>query len=249
MKKIKLTKQEKKYVTGVQAFLNGNYKKTVSIFEKLAKERFFPKQGSPVFGYTLFPRVIYDSNAMIESLHIIAALGYAAAQYQLGMFYLDGKYVQQNQNKGASLLTQAVDQGWLEAVYPLGLCYLNGCGVEKDPQKAFHLFVKIGSPNSEVAENNFAMYELGKIYEEGVVIQKNIAIAARYYAEAQWGWEDENNKPLEALDSLYERYKDKVDQAKYQKARRGLFGEGFQYDEILYDEGMEMISESFAGIQ
>ena len=65
-----------------------------------------------------------------------AAYGHAGAQYNLGLFYIDGKVVPQDYNKAVEWLEKAANQGMKDAQFNLAAMYHQGAGVPKDEQKA-----------------------------------------------------------------------------------------------------------------
>lgn len=60
----------------------------------------------------------------------MAANGDAKAQYNLGVLYLKGKGVPQNDKEAAILFRRAADKGNTDAQCNLGALYLSGKGVE-----------------------------------------------------------------------------------------------------------------------
>ena len=91
-----------------------------------------------------------------------AHLGFAKAQYNLGIMYAKGQGVEQSYETAAALYAQAVQQGYTFAMYNLGLLYANGQGVEQSYEKAAQLYEQAaqqGHPS--------AMFNLGILYVKG----------------------------------------------------------------------------------
>jgi TPR repeat protein len=65
------------------------------------------------------------------------------------------------------------------AIYQLGLCYLNGIEVGTDPKQAVVWLEKAAALKSSDAMN-----KVGELYEQGTVVEKDLAKAAAYFAQA-----------------------------------------------------------------
>jgi len=63
--------------------------------------------------------------------------GNAAAQYNLGMLYVDGKGVPQDYNEAAVWFRRAADQGYTKAQHNLGAMLGSGQGVKRDYEQAY----------------------------------------------------------------------------------------------------------------
>ena len=61
-----------------------------------------------------------------------AAQGNAAAQYNLGVVYAEGRGVRQNDAEAARWFRKAADQGVAQAQFNLGVMYYKGHGVRQD---------------------------------------------------------------------------------------------------------------------
>ena len=66
-----------------------------------------------------------------------ANAGNAAAQFNLGMLYLDGKGVPQDNAEAAVWLRRAADQGYAKAQHNLGALLGSGKGVKRDYEQAY----------------------------------------------------------------------------------------------------------------
>lgn len=71
-----------------------------------------------------------------------ADAGVAAAQFNLGLLYLDGMGVPQNDAEAANLFRRAADQGYAKAQYNLGELYVIGQGVRRDNVTA-HMWLNL----------------------------------------------------------------------------------------------------------
>ena len=114
--------------------------------------RYLKEEKGPLVGWDLFQRA--------------AEMGYADAQYALGMEYLE--HIQEilpraaAKAEGAKWLEKAAEQGHVGAQLALAKCYATGKGVKRDEAKAFEIYRKAADAGS--AE---AMYELRDFYNLG----------------------------------------------------------------------------------
>ena len=107
-----------------------------------------------------------------------ASRGEAEAQCALGIMYLGGVSVKQDDKQAFNYIKQAADKGVEFALYQTGLMYARGRGVNKNLNQAIKYLNKVLNLNS--LNNDFAPYanyELGLIYEA----QNNLKQAFNYY--------------------------------------------------------------------
>lgn len=99
-------------------------------------------------GYLLLG-TLYDEGAGSRRHYAKAAQYYAKAdaghsdiggKYRLGMFYLEGKGVKVDREKGLRYLEEAADSKDNHAAFQLGMMYYEGKGVAQDDKKAFDYF-------------------------------------------------------------------------------------------------------------
>lgn len=96
------------------------------------------------------------------SLAKAAPKGHVTAQMLLGIFYIEGRGVEQNYAKGIIWLEQAANSNSNRAQNYLGNLYLHGQGVEQDLAKAKHYFEMAAKQNNADAKASLAiMYEKG----------------------------------------------------------------------------------------
>jgi uncharacterized protein len=100
----------------------------------------------------------------------LAEKGDAAAQYNLGTLFAEGKGVEHDDAKAFVWFHRAADQGNAAAQYNVGASYAEGAGVEKSDVNAakwFHRAADQGMP--------FAQLNLGLLYASGSgVTQDNV---------------------------------------------------------------------------
>ncbi len=131
-----------------------------------------------------------SSSAMIEAarLYKLAAdQGYAAAQYNLGVFYESGRGgLAKNDQEAARLFKLAADQGYAAAQNNLGRFHESGRGgLAKSDQEATRLY-KLAADQGLAA----AQYNLGRFYEKGRggLVQNDQEAARLYKLAADQGY-------------------------------------------------------------
>ena len=92
----------------------------------------------------------------------LADKGVAAAQYQLGTLYAEGRGVEQNDAIAAIWFQRAAEQGDAAAQYNLGASYSEGLGVTKDDTEAAKWFRRAADQRM-----GFAQLNLGMLYAAG----------------------------------------------------------------------------------
>ena len=120
----------------------------------------------------------------VEAVRRAAQQGDTRAQYNLGVLYVLGQGVPQDDVEGARWLRLAADQGYALAEYNLGVMYDNGRGVLQDDAEATRWF-------RLAADQGFipAQHKLGVMYETGRGVPQDSAEAVRWYRlAADQGW-------------------------------------------------------------
>ena len=97
---------------------------------------------------------------------------------RLGMFYYDGRGIEQDYAKSFQLLKWAEDNGGPVMLYYLGACYANGQGTQQDYAKALGYLERIDWNCRE------AFYLLGKLYCNGLGVTENIPKGVEYLQKA-----------------------------------------------------------------
>lgn len=108
-----------------------------------------------------------------------AGQGYAAAQYNLGLMYDQGRGVRQDDAQAVQWYRKAAEQGDAEAQFNLGVMHADGRGVRQDPVQAEQWYRK-------AAEQGYAnaQYNLGAMYANGQRIRQNYKIAKEWFGKA-----------------------------------------------------------------
>lgn len=105
--------------------------------------------------------------------------GHAAASYELGRAYAEGRGVPQDLEAGAKWINTAADRGDPRAQYLLGTAFYTGNGVAQDRTRAA---VYLGE--AAVQGHAEAQHLLAKAFANGRGVPKDPAWAARWYAKA-----------------------------------------------------------------
>ncbi|MEL6380375.1 MAG: hypothetical protein AAFQ29_11480 [Pseudomonadota bacterium] len=101
-----------------------------------------------------------DIEGAVALLETASAAGYAPAQFQLGEFYKNGTYVDQNPGRARSWFQRAASGGNVFAMHRLGYLYAEGQGGSADINTAIQWF-------EDAANFGFvdSMFNLGTIYD------------------------------------------------------------------------------------
>ena len=108
-----------------------------------------------------------DSKKALDLYSQSAEMGYAEAQYVIGLYYKDDLGDIPNENvdlkKSAEWLKKAADQNHSGGQFHLALAYRNGDGVPKDNKKAIELCNKAAQQG-----HDYAQFILGLYYSGGL---------------------------------------------------------------------------------
>ncbi len=137
---------------GVDAYLNGDYKKAFVIWKPLATG------GDAVAMFNI--GVLYSQGLGVEQnleegvnwYRQSAIKGYAPAQFNLGVAFREGKGIRQSAERASQWFRSAAEQDHRHAQYNLASLYWIGEGVEKDREEAIAWFekaAKAGDPRAQ----------------------------------------------------------------------------------------------------
>lgn len=181
----------------------------------------------------------------VETIKEAAEQGDAAAQYKLGVLYIQGVGMMQDSARACYWYRKAAEQGQMEAQYMLGLMFSKGEGVpqdfvqarqwwekaaaQKETDKDNHVILHAnGSFYFNLYINGMAEYNLGELYNNGLGVSQDDAKARQWWEKAA----AQHNPSAQALvGSLYEHGegvdKDFATARKwYDEACKGGFQEG-----------------------
>jgi TPR repeat protein len=105
-----------------------------------------------------------------------ARRGYAPAQVNLAVTYMNGWGVPQNYGAALNWLNTAAKQGHPSAYGNLGILYMNGWGVRRDYAEAFKDLEIAANAGNAGAQSN-----LGYLYDGGLGVVQDYSAAARWY--------------------------------------------------------------------
>ena len=106
-----------------------------------------------------------------------ADAGQAEAEFDLGVMYAQGFFVQRDLNAAASWYRKSADQGNAEAQFALGQMYSHGWGVPRDTADAMRWFEMANSVDSDGPPTDWQSIE-------GYGVDKDPAQAAFWYQKA-----------------------------------------------------------------
>jgi len=109
----------------------------------------------------------------------LAEQGNAAAQYNLGNLYYDGKGVPKDLKKAEYWYSKSSELGFADAQLTLGFMYANGQGVTQDCKRAIYWTHKAAEQGTAAAQTN-----LGNKYNEGKCVPQDYNQAVYWYTKA-----------------------------------------------------------------
>ena len=127
---------------------------------------------------------IYELNrgefkAAIEQFRPLVNEGYAPAQYQMALVYLNGYSVPKDSMKALELFQLSAAQNYPDSQFELALIYSEGKLVKKDLKKSFELSKKAAQKGLSSAQFN-----LGVMYANGIGVDQDDFKASRWYKSA-----------------------------------------------------------------
>ncbi len=116
-----------------------------------------------------------DLAAAVANFRTAAEAEVPAAQYALGVLYLQGKGVARDTTQAAQWFRRAADNGDLGAEVEFAIRLFNGDGVPKDEARAARYFLHAAQRGNAIAQNRIA-----KLYVAGRGVSKNLVEAAAW---------------------------------------------------------------------
>jgi len=117
-------------------------------------------------------------NELLESNHVLAETGDAAAQRTLGGIYVNGYCVDQDYAVAINWYEQAAQNQDGESMLALANIYGRGYGVEPNLDKTLY-WLKLAEANGQIAERVYAL-----LYLDGVLVTKSISRAYSLFLQA-----------------------------------------------------------------
>ena len=115
----------------------------------------------------------------IEDLKRLSSEDNPWAHYRLGLRFLNGNGITQDEQRGAQLIGQAAQKELAAAQYRLGALYESGTGLKQDFVKA-----RLWYGKSALAGNRKAMYNLGVLYAAGDGVTQDYYSAIGWFTKA-----------------------------------------------------------------
>jgi len=116
----------------------------------------------------------------LSNLEIQANDNDPAAQYTLGLYYLNGHdSYEKNTERAIQWLTKAADNNFTQAQIELGNVYIDGTHVERDYEQAARWFDRAAQSDDPEAQ-----YLLGRLFQKGLGVTKDKSIAIMWYRKA-----------------------------------------------------------------
>lgn len=124
----------------------------------------------------------------IENMRASAAKGDRSGRYNLGLAYLTGENIPVDREKGARLIVQAADQGYIPAQYMLGKIYYDGLGIRRDRSMAYAFFALAAGDEWGFREANWAadMVTLMEETEPKSTVARGQAWASDWTENSKW---------------------------------------------------------------
>lgn len=125
------------YDAGTKAYMKGNYKEALKLFQKGAKSGDDRAQFYLGNMYDSGTGVSKNSSKALKWYKKSAKQGNPNAQYNLGILYYTGEGVQQSHSKAVSWWKKAAEQKLASAQLNLAIAYAKGEGVKVNYIKAY----------------------------------------------------------------------------------------------------------------
>lgn len=121
-----------------------------------------------------------DYGSAVQQFRQAADQGYAKAQYNLGIAYLQGQGVAKDDQEGISWFRKAADQNFAPAQYNVGIAYAQGLGVQKDLRQAVEWYQKAAKQGFAPAQYNLgtSLYQGQGIAQDPVMAYIWLSLAA-----------------------------------------------------------------------
>ncbi|MDR2902170.1 MAG: sel1 repeat family protein [Lactobacillales bacterium] len=229
------------FAEGEKAFNSQQYSQAFSEFMPLADRGDFRAQYYIGYLYLNGYGITQNNEKALEYLNKSLKSNYDLPQALMGYLYSEGTIVPKDKKLSMELYQKAADQGNISALLNLGVSYYTGDGVTRNVSKAIEYFNKIPIPEKPVVgrylgdiystetnlvnyakafsyyfqsakENDLSAYHaLGKMYQNGLGIDKNMIEAIKYYTYAA----SQNYAPSQYILGIIYANGDGIPQDKY----------------------------------
>ncbi len=170
----------------------GNRSRALTLYSQLAEEGDCTAMNN--LGY-----VEKDLDKKVYWFKKAADSGNYVAQYNIGLYYKEGRGVEQSYKEMFHYMEMSAKNGFEPAMIEVARLYKRGCGVEKDTDKMLHWYEKA------IAKGNVAaMLEIAFLYRYGDYIAQDSGKAMEYYRKAvQTGDKGNFTEDSPQLDAMY----------------------------------------------
>ena len=158
-----------------------NYEKALQFYLKVKPRGVIEYQIGYIYARCLSTGSDYPKAA--EHFQKGVDFGNTNSMINLGILYYEGKGIQQDYYKAFELFKKASDLENKTAYAWLAECYYYGNGTKKDYQKALQLYLKGNL-------YGYTQRQIGRIYESGQDVKKNLTEALNWYKKANESGED-----------------------------------------------------------
>lgn len=141
-----------------------------------------------------------DFETAARHIRTVAERNDAEAQCLLGVFYAEGRGVEQDYAEAVKWFRKAAKEsknrkGISGAQCRLGDCYFNGTGVEQDLNEAAYWYRRAARQGNHIAQR-----KLGDCYANGTGVEQNIDEALKWYRKAADQGDEEAEASLERIE-------------------------------------------------
>ena len=149
--------------TGSRATLDQEYQQLIGEITRQANDIGVVSGGAnsqniSVYIGGAFQGVAQNYAEAVKWYHSAAEQGEPQAQFNMGVFYEQGRVVPQNFEMAVKWYLLAAEQECAPAQCNLGLCYGTGRGVEKNEQEAIKWFIRAARQGDKTAQYNLGLY-------------------------------------------------------------------------------------------
>lgn len=169
------------YNRGIESIKAGDYEKGISELHESAERNFYQAWYTLASLYADPGRPCFDYSKSAECLQqMVERFSSNSARYQLSLFYLTGRGVEQDIDKAFDFMQQAAEKNFGPAMHELGRFYLMGTGTTVDALEASRWFAT-AAEKYQIAKS---YYSLALLYEKGVGVEQNKDLAMSNFLSA-----------------------------------------------------------------
>lgn len=168
-------------------------------FTKAAEQGYAPSMERLAFYYDHGYGVPEDKEKAFFWFYKAAVLGMEWSQFRIASMYQEGKGVGKNGREALKWYKIGADRGEDRSKIFIAFMYYEGDGITQDFGEAAKYFLSVNDKDSNVD----VLYYLGRMYEYGQGVERNLIEAKKWYNRAlsvgPYGYENAIDKALERL--------------------------------------------------